>query len=209
MPPELNLRWIYHVIAIWDESDHVSAKYSPRLAEDFWSGYFTAFPEAKTCAETPGVIATGSPIFAAEKVQSFLHEGVFIPHKGKNKDLAIAKFCSTGFVDQDDRFHFLLDDLREMRLREGDPPMQASSAATVSLITSDLSSGMTQALKWTLNKTTAHRTNFAPLLLDQVAAQGNRRMVNAGLILGMELRKRFIRVERGGLLLNLQDLPIP
>jgi len=208
VPLELKVRWIYHVIVIWDESDHVSAKHSPHLAEDFWAGYFYAFPEAKMCTETPGVIATGSPIFAGEKVQSFLHEGASLPHKGKNKDLAIARFCSTGFVDQEDRFHFLLDDLREIRLREGGPPMQANSAATITLVTSDLSTGMTQALAWVLSKTTAHRTNFTCLRLDQEAARGSKRMVNAGMILGGEFKKRFIRVEKGGLVLSLQDVPM-
>ena len=107
-PSRPTVRWIYHVVVIWDETDHLSPKHSPRLAEDFWTGYLTAFPEAKACAESPGVIATSSPIFAAEKVRSFFHEGALVPHEGKNKDLAIAKFCSTGFMDQDKRFTLFL-----------------------------------------------------------------------------------------------------
>lgn len=206
---QLDHQWIYHVIVIWDETDHLSAKHSSRLAEDFWAGYFYAFPEARVCTETPGVIATGSPIFRADKVRSFLHEGVLIPHQGRNKDLAIAKFCSTGFIDQDDRFHFLLDDLRELRRQKDEPPMHANSAIAVVFVTSDMSTGMTEALDWVLSKSAANRTHFTCLRLDQAAAYGGgRRTVNAGLILGQEFRNRFVRIERGGLVLSLKNQPI-
>ena len=201
--------WIYHTIAIWDECDHVSAKHSSKHAENFWAGYFQEFPEANACVETPGVIATGSPIFNPAKVSSFVHEGALVPHVDKAKDMAIARFCSTGFVDQDDRFHFLVDDLRELRRREGQAPMEANSAVAIVLITSDLAPGMTQALNWVATRTKAHRTNFRCIRLTQEAAQGSDRMLKAGRILGRNFKGGFVRIENGGLLLTAKHQPVP
>lgn len=195
---------IHHLAVVWDESEHVSAKHSPRLAKDFWFGYLAAFPEAKDAAESPGVIATSSPFFSPSKVTAFLHEGVFLPHAGKNKDLVIAKWCSTGLVDQNERFRFVLDDLREMRYANGDPPMHANSAAMVTLVTSDWGAGMTEALKYITDTAKSHRAYFSCVRLNKSMCQGKERMENAGFLLGQELRKLFVRIERGALVFEIK-----
>jgi hypothetical protein len=122
---------IHHIITIWDECDHVSIKHSSRLSNDFWKGYLSSFPEANKTAESPTIIATSSPIFQQSKVKSFLHENKLIPYEGANKDLAIAKFCASGFLDQNEVFHSLVDDMRRMRYRKGDPPMHADESIMV------------------------------------------------------------------------------
>jgi hypothetical protein len=127
-----------------------------------------------------------------------------IPYTGKNKDLAIAKFCTSGFIDQDEKTHFIIDDLRTMRFRRGVPPMQADDSALVAFITSDRSSGMQSALDYVKSRQKSKRTNFACLQTDKQLAQGDQRMVNAGYLVGAELKQRFIRIENHALLLRLE-----
>jgi hypothetical protein len=195
---------VHHLAVVWDESDHVSSKHSPQLAKGFWFGFSAAFPESNGAAESPGIIATNSPFFGPAKVTAFLHEGQFVPHTGKNKDLAIAKWCSTGLVDQDEHFRFVLDDLRQMRYSNGDPPMHANSAAMVTLVTSDWGSGMTEALNYVQTKAKSHRAYFSCVRLNKSLAQGKERMENAGYLLGQELRKLFVRIEKGAFVFEIK-----
>lgn len=195
---------IHHIIVLWDECDHVSAKRSAALSELFWGGYLSAFPEGKGTAESPAVIVTKSPLFDLSRVKSFFHEGSMIPYTGKNKDLAIAKFCTSGFIDQDEKSHFIIDDLRTMRFRNGDPPMHADDSVLVAFITSDRASGMQSALDYIMSHQKSKRTNFACLQTDKQLAQGDQRMINAGYLLGSELKKRFVRLENRALLLKLE-----
>lgn len=198
-------RTIHHLAVIWDESDHLSAKHSKRLSEQFWVGYLTAFPEGGKTRESPQLIVTGSPIFAIGKVRSFFHEGTQVPHVGKNKDLAIVKFCSTGFLDQDERYRFALNDLRELRLKSGQPPMHADSSAAVVFITSDWGAGMNEALDYVKSKSRSNRTTFLAIRLNKEIASGDRRVGNAGFMLGSELKKRFVTHESDALVLDLES----
>lgn len=135
----------------------------------------------------------------------FIHEGRQVPHTGKSKDLAILKFCSSGFLDQDERYRFALNDLRELRLTSGQPPMRADSAAAVVFITSDWGAGMNEALDYVKSKSRANRTNFFAIRLKKEVASGNRRVGNAGFTLGSELKKRFVTHESDALVLDLES----
>lgn len=202
--PPVTEKVIHHVVVLWDECDHVSKKRSARLSELFWRGYLAVFPEGKATAESPAVVVTKSPLFDLSRVKSFFHEGSMIPYAGKDKDLAIAKFCTNGFIDQDEKFHFVIDDFRTMRYRNGDPPMHADDSALVVFVTSDRASGMQSALDYVMSHQKSKRTNFACLQTDKKMAQGDQRMINAGYLLGNMLKPRFIRIENGGLRLRLE-----
>ena len=203
-PARVTQKIIHHVIALWDECDHVSRKRSGSLSELFWAGYLAAFPEGKQTAESPAVMVTKSPLFDLSSVKSFFHEGAMVPYAGKNKDLAIAKFCTSGFIDQDENCHFIIDDFRTMRFRKGDPPMQADDSVLVAFITSDREAGMQRALEYVMSHQKSKRTNFACIQTDKTLAQGDQRMSNAGHLLGMMFKQRFIQIENGGLLLKLE-----
>lgn len=202
-PAPVTQKVIHHIIVLWDECDHVSKKRSGSLSELFWAGYLSAFPEAKKTTESPAVMVTKSPLFDLSSVRSFFHEGAMIPYAGKNKDLAIAKFCTSGFIDQDEKLHFVIDDLRTMRFRNGDPPMHADDSVLVVFITSDRASGMQGTLEYVMSHQKSKRTNFACMQTDKELAQGDQRMSNAGYLLGTMFKQRFIRIENGGLLLIL------
>lgn len=196
---------IHHIIVIWDESDHVSRKHSKTLSRSFWKGYLTSFPEASATAESPTVVSTASPMFSLSTIKTFFHDGTLVPYSGKNKDLAIAKYCSTGFVDQDERFHCVVDDMRQMRYERGDPPMHADQSVLVAFVTSDRASGMNEALRFVMTKSKSYRGNLSYIQTDKSLSQGNQRMTNAGYILGLEFKRRFIRVQDKGLLLEIES----
>ena len=196
---------IHHILAIWDESDHVSAKRSSALAEQFWRGYLAEFPDAKRTTESPAVIATSSPMFKHGNVKSFFHKGQMIPYSGPNKDLAIAKFCGAGFLDQDEVFHSLVDDMRRMRDRQGDPPMHSDESAMVIFLTSDRASGMANAISHIMDDSTPTRCHLSIITLSKEAASGADRMEKAGALVGHELNKRFVEIRDGGMLLELLE----
>lgn len=195
---------VRHIIVIWDESDHVSPKRSARLASRFWQGYLTAFPEANQTTESPTIVSTSSPMFSPSKVRSFFHDGSMIPYEGRNKDLAIAKFCAAGFLDQDEVFHSLIDEMRRMRHRNGDPPMHADESTMVVFFTSDNASGMARAIKYVMDQSTHTRTHLSIGLLSKDAVSGPDRLLRAGGILGTELKKRLIKIQDGGILLEVE-----
>jgi hypothetical protein len=195
---------IHHIIVLWDECDHLSGKRSTALSKKFWAGYLRAFPEGRYTAESPALMVTKSPIFNLNKVQGFFHRGAMIPHKGENKDLAIAKFCTSGFIDQDEKYHFVIDDFRAMRHLERDHPMHANDAVLVAFITSDRASGMQKALTYVMSDQNPQRTNFVSLRTAKQLSTGDERMANAGYLLGKELKLRFVCIQDRGLLLKLE-----
>jgi hypothetical protein len=198
-------RLIHHVIAMWDECDHVSKKRSSYLSKLFWAGYLRSFPEGNKTSESPTVVVSDSPMFDLKRVRSFFHEGSMITYKGKNKDLAIAKFCTSGFIDQDEHYHFIVDGLRAMRYLNGDPPMQADTAVLVAFITSDTASGMKSAIEYVMHRQESHRVNFACLQTAKHLSTGDQRMANAGYLLGKEFKQRFVCIQEGAILLNLES----
>jgi hypothetical protein len=117
-----------------------------------------------------------------------------------NKDLAIVKYAATGLVDQNSRYRFILDDLRNLRKKSGHPPILSDDSCFVLFITSDKGSGMTKALRTTFENIGELRTNFASL---QIEKGGQERMERAGIIIGQELKKRFERAVGGALLLDI------
>jgi hypothetical protein len=195
---------IRHIIVVWDESEHLSQKRSKELSEIFWRYYTEVFPDGSKTAESPMIVSTQSPIIPDKEVQSFLHKGQFIPYKGENKDLAIVKYCSTGFVDQNERYRFLPDELRNARYGKGDPPLLADTAVLVVFVTSDLGKGMTEALDYVRLHAKNIRTNFVSLRIKKTEDWGKRRIAQVGQIVGQELRKSFIKLESDSLLLELE-----
>lgn len=200
----MSIRLIHHLVVVCDETGHVSGKRIVEHAAKLRAGYLETFPEGGRVQESPALIATGSPIFPLGRVSSFLHEGTFVEHAGKNKDLAIAKYCWLGLIDQDERSHFVLDDVRAERFAKGDPPMHADGAALVALVTSDFGAGMREAVDYAMNKARGRRTNFATLQVDHKMVSGHDRMRVAGNLLGQSLRPLFVRSEAGGMLLDLE-----
>lgn len=196
---------IHHVLAIWDESDHVSAKRSSALAEQFWGGYLAKFPDASRTNESPTVIATSSPMFKRGNVQSFFHKGQMVPYSGTNKDLAIAKVCGAGFLDQNEVFHSVVDDMRRMRDRHGDPPMHSDESIMVVFLTSDQASGMANAISHIMDESTPTRCHLSIITLSKDIASGTERMKQAGALVGHELNKRFVEIRNGGMLLQLLE----
>ena len=190
---------IHHIIVMWDESEHVSPKRSKELSNKFFRAYLSEFPEGIETEESPMVIATRSPMFSQKKLTKFLHKGEFIPYEKENKVLAIVKYCSTGIVDQVDRFRFILDDLRTKRHDNGDPPLLADSACIVVFITNDWAKGMDKAIRTIYEENLELRTNIANI---KVEKRGNDRMEVAGILLGRELKKRFLKVVNKALLLD-------
>ena len=202
--PQSIEKLIHHIIVLWDECDHLSAKRSGALSKQFWAGYLHVFPEAKNTAESPALMVTKSPIFNLSKVQSFFHKGAMIPYKGANKDIAIAKFCTSGFIDQNEKYHFLIDDFRAMRHMERATPMHGNDAVIVAFITSDSASGMQRALTYAMSNHNPQRTNFVCLRTAKHLSTGDQRMANAGYLLGKELKQRFVCIQDRGLLLKLE-----
>lgn len=194
---------IQHIIAIWDECDHISAKRSSKLANQFWKGYLSAFPEAALCNEHPAVVSTFSPIFNPEKVLSFFHDGKMVPHTGEAKDLAIVKYCTSGFYDQDNKLHSLINDMRAERFRKDEPPMHADESIMVIFFTSDNARGMDKAINCVMNSNDSNRVHISVLNISKSIAKGQNRTEYAGIIFGQELRKNFIKIHNGGLLLKV------
>ena len=133
--------------------------------------------------ELPLLVITSSPMFSAKEVKSFLHNGKFVPFEGKNKDLGIVKYCSGGFVDQDERCCFLLDDLRNSRFENGHPPLVADRAVLVIFVTSDRKGGMREALDYVMGKRSI-RTNFAAASVVKTEDWGKRRIAVMGRLIG-------------------------
>ncbi|PKN86882.1 MAG: hypothetical protein CVU51_06490 [Deltaproteobacteria bacterium HGW-Deltaproteobacteria-1] len=193
------IKAIHHIVLLWDESEHVSPKSSKELSSKFWRAYLYAFPEGKESFESPSIITTGSPMFASRKLTHFEHKGEFLPYEKKNKDLAIVKYASTGLVDQNNRYRFILDDLRYLRKKNGHPPILSYDACLVLFITSDKGNGMTEALRTTIDYSHELRTNFAAVQIEK----GDERMERAGIIVGQELKSRFVKAMGGALLLDI------
>jgi hypothetical protein len=189
---------------MWDESEHVSPKRVKQLSTVFWKNYAAMFPEGTKTAESPMILSTESPILGSRKITSFLHEGRFIPHSGKNKDLALVKYCSIGLMDQDEHFHFVLDDLRNQRHLNGEPPLVADEAAMVLFVTSDWAKEMLKAINYVQTKAKTMKTNFAHLRVPKVSGENDKRIAVVGQIIGKELKKRFVRHEQDGLLLDVE-----
>ena len=194
------LKTIHHIVLFWDESEHVSPKRSKELSSKFWKAYLFVFPEGGESYESPTIITTGSPMFAKRKLTHFLHDSQFLPYEGENKDLAIIKFAATGLVDQNRKFRFLLNSLRFLRQKNGHPPLISDNTCLVLFVTSDRAIGMTKALKTTLERRHELRTNFAALQMEQ---KGQERMESAGILVGQELKKRFVKSENGALLFDI------
>jgi len=194
---------IQHIIAIWDECDHISKKHSANLAIDFWNGYLSTFPEAKASSESPAVVSTFSPMFNLSKVSAYFHEGEMVAYEGKKKDMAIAKYCGPGFLDQNEVLHSLVDDMRAMRFRKDEPPMHADESIMAVFFTSDNASRMEKAISYIMNKATPTRVHLSIVKMSKNVASGKQRTKRAGAILGEELRKRFIKIKDGGILLEV------
>jgi len=175
------------------------------LAQVFRRNYLAVFPEGAKTSESPMIISTGSPILGHGKISSFLHEGVFIPYTGKNKDLALVKYCSIGLMDQDERFLFILDELRNARHLKGDPPLVADEAAMVVFVTSDWAKDMLAALDYIHTKVKNMRTNFFSVRVPKLSGENNERMAYVGQVIGKELGKRFIHHEHDALLLEVEN----
>ena len=195
---------IRHIIVVWDESEHLSPKRSKELSEIFWRNYTEAFPDGSKTAELPMIVSTQSPIISDKEVQSFFHEGHFIPYKGEHKDLAIVKLCSTGFVDQNERYRFLPDELRNARYAKGDPPLLADTAVLVVFVTSDLGKDMKEALDYVHLHAKNLRTSFAALRIKKTEDWGKSRIALAGKFIGEKLRESFVRLENDSLLLDFE-----
>lgn len=194
------LKTIHHIILLWDESEHVSPKRSKELSSKFWRAYLYAFPEGIESYESPTIITTDSPMFTKRKLTHFLHDSHFLPYEGENKDLAIVKYAATGIIDQDRRFRFLLNNLQLLRRRNGHPPLVSDDACLVIFVTSDKAIGMAKALRTTLERRHELRTNFSALQMEQ---KGYERMESSGILVGQELKKRFVKAENGALLIDL------
>ena len=194
---------VRHIIVIWDECEHVSAKHLKNLANIFLKNYVAEFPEGAETQESPMILSTRSQIVNPQQISSFLHNGQFIPHSGPNKDLALVKYCATGLVDQDERYRFLVDDLRNMRHFRGEPPIMASESTIVIFVTTDWATGMLAAIETVQGNRNSLRTNFITLRAPKKPGAGQHRMAFVGAIVGKETKKRFIRHEHGSLLLNL------
>jgi len=175
------------------------------LSRVFLRNYVAVFPEGAKTSESPMIISTGSPILGHGKISTFLHEGAFIPCAGKNKDLALVKYCSTGLMDQDERFHFILDELRIARHLKGEPPLLAGEAAMVVFVTSDWAKDMLAALDYVHTKAPNMRTNFISVRVPKVSGENNKRMAYVGQVIGKELGKRFIQHEHDALLLEVEN----
>jgi len=193
------IKAIHHIVLLWDESEHVSPKNSKELSSIFWRAYLYAFPEGIEAYESPSIMTTRSPMFAGRKLTHFEHRGQFLKYEKKNKDLAIVKYASTGLVDQNNRHRFLLDDLRSLRKKNGDPPILSDDSCLVLFITSDNGKRMTEALRTATGDNHELRTNFAAVQIKK----GDERMERAGIIVGQELKKRFVKAIGGALLIDI------
>ena len=191
---------IHHIILFWDESEHLSPKRSKELSSKFWTAYLQAFPMGSQTKESPAIITTESRMFARTDLTSFWHKGELVSYKGDGKDLAIVKYASTGLIDQNRGFHFIVDDYRKLRQENGDPPLMSNDLCLVVFITSDRGKGMAGALRTVFENKRALRTNFASLIMEK---RGAERMEVAGLIVGQELKTRFRGLKDGGLLLDI------
>lgn len=84
-----------------------------------------------------------------DNLTSFWHEGKFIPYpktKHPNKDLAIIKYCTIGFVDQNEYYHSIfLDATWNMYPRCS---FYLDRHVLVVFITSDKGPGMKKAMDW-------------------------------------------------------------
>lgn len=191
---------IRHIVVLWDECEHVSPKHLGRLSKIFFKHYVAAFPEGAMTPESPMIMGTKSPILAHLELTSFLHERGFVPYEGENKDLALVKYCSLGLVDQDDRYHFLLDDIRNDRYRRGEPPLLADQAVLVVFITSDQAPGMTKAIEFAQGAVL--KTNFSSLRVPKLPSPNDERIAFVGDVVGLELRRCFLGLENDALTLD-------
>lgn len=159
-----------------------------------------AFPEGIESYESPTIITTKSKMFTKNKVSHFYHDGAFIAYEKGNKDLAIVKYASTGLIDQERRFHFILNDLKILRQRYGDPRIVSDDASLIVFITSDSGKGMERALRTVFEDKEKLRTNFASLIIEKM---GSERMEVHGTLIGQELKKRFVKTENNALFLDI------
>jgi len=194
---------IQHIVVIWDECDHVGKKRGTEISKVFFKYYASAFPDGAKTAESPHVITTSSKIICDKRMTSFLHGGEFVPFQGENKDLAIVKFCTTGVVDQNEEFHYILDDVRYLRHSKNDPALGANNSVLTVFITSDKARGMSSALDHVFKGETKMRSSFMSFQVPKLSGKKHERIKFAGNMLGVELKKRFVHLERDALLLNM------
>lgn len=192
---------IRHHLVIWDEAEHVSRKRLVELDAPFKAAYARVFPESTRADESPAVVATNSPFFKADPVTAFWSGGKLHPYSGQAKDLAIAKYCASGFLDQNERFRFLVDDMRDKRHAKGDVPMSANGTVMVTFVTTDVASGMNKALAEV--HSASRLVHFASFQFPKVLTNGGDRLAHCGEAIGTELARRFVRLQGGGLVLDL------
>ena len=148
---------------------------------------------------------TSSPILNIDRIKSFFHRGQFVAHEGKNKDLALVKYCSTGLMDQDKKYHFVLDDLRHKQHLNGDATIASAESTATIFVTSDSAQDMRLAIENVKQFRKNLRTSFVTLQLPKVQGRGEARMTTAGEVIGFEMRKRFVRQEHDALLMELEE----
>lgn len=196
---------IRHILIIWDECEHLSRKKVNEIGSVFFKHYVAAFPHGAKTPESPMIIPTSSPILKDE-IDFFYHEGEFIPYTGENKDLALVKYCSTGFLDDKGIFRFFPDHIRDMRHQRGDPPMLANSSVLTVFITSDWAQGMTNSLSYVHDQVSAIRGNFVSLRIPKkINGDRKARVSYAANAIGFELNNTFVKLENDFLYLNLTN----
>lgn len=196
---------IHHIVVIWDECEHISSKHSKEISNVFNKHYVNAFPEGAKTDESPMVVTTKSQIISEMQMSTFLHNGKFIPYSGKNKDLAILKFCTSGVVDQNDNFHYILDDMRSLRDKNNDKPLRSDTSCIVVFITSDWAKGMLEALDHVYDSSTRIRSSFISYRVPKLSGKNHERIAYAGNAVGIELKKRYVKNKDGGLIFNMEN----
>lgn len=189
------------ILIIWDECLHLPQKKLKEESKQFQKFFKKAFNH-KFDFELPFVhISTPSIMFS--DLISFEHEGELIEYKGKNKDLALIKYCSSGITDQTGLTRHVIVDAQNKSLEEKSCfPVAPLENWAVLFITSDNGSGMNKATKY-LSESKQSLCIVTPMLIPPQYSVARHKSKYAGEFLAVDLRQRFKGCTDEGWLIDL------
>jgi roadblock/LC7 domain-containing protein len=173
----------------------------PERKLDIASKQFLKFFQNAFNKETPysiPIIQASTTSIMLPYLTHFQHDGKLIEYKGIQKDLALIKYCSSGFIDQNNMYHHVISDVyNKIRLTERKIPNIPFKYWAVVFVTNDKALGMKQATSW-LEKLKGNKCTSSIFLLPDEYSTVHNKHKSAGELLAVDLKKRFVKATKKG-----------
>ena len=184
------------ILILFDECLHVPERKLTDVSKEFLKYFENAFNKKTVCTIKILQVSTKSIILT--NATHFQHDGNFVEHKGHFKDLALIKYCSSGFIDQNNQHHHVILDTyktsNDLGLDIPDIPLQYWA---VVFVTNDKGIGMKKATDWL--RELKHSMCWAtPLYVPDKYATAEHKNKYAGEKLAVDLRQRFVTSSGNG-----------